>query len=522
MRRRFVPAISILALLLAASAVCAGPPRIDLAGDGAPRPFELSASGPVSLPFAAATPGPVHIDIVSRGAVTVTLVRSNGKRTQQSGSGAFSVDDQVTAEDVAQGQIWDISVRAAKSDGKVSGTVAVRHPAGESGGVNEQLARISQRPKPARPAAPAASGGADKIVATQRAQLAQEIAARHLAEIARVRSDLPPEAVPLLTSRANLLGQGRTFDEINAQAPVPASGVTGSSAKTTLAAPRVAPNFSAPTTQTAPASTPPVNNPPGTPGTPPPGFHAPAPVLQLLSVNQGDPGTTVIIYGQNFGAYSLDRTGGASYATVHFLVANGIDRPGSVLSWSDSKIVVEVPLYTGIPEYAGQLYVKTADDQTSSQTSFRFMPRLDIATLYMPPITKNGPDEYAFADSTLSDDLPVAFLDAPNPAAYFPNAEVERFSGFFGNAANDTFYNTRQLLNGWKVKSCDAAMSNGAPGVQTSDPDRAYANITECRVGTSSPFVKMHWWMDGSYEISPMVLGYGFVVTIIGPEGMPY
>ena len=519
MRRPLINAFTTLALLLAAGDAYAAQPRIDLAGDGALRPFELNDSDPVNLPFAAATPGPVHVDIISRGAVTVTLVRSNGKRAQQSGAGAFSLDDQVTAEDVAQGQIWNISVRAAKSGGKISGTVAVRHPVGESGPVTEQLARISQRAKPARPPAPAPAEGADTALITQRAQMAQDIAKRHLAEINRVHDDLPPEAVPLLTSRANLLGQGRTFDEINAQAPIPANGVAAGTSKTTLAAGRLAPNFSSTASQSAQgtaASAPPA----GTPGTPPPGFHAPAPVLQLLSANQGDPGTTVIIHGQNFGAFFSDQA--RAYGTVHFVVANGIDQVGIVASWSDTKIVVEVPLYTGIPEYAGQLYVKTTDEQTSAPTAFRFIPRMDIATLYMPPITQNGPNDYAFADSTLSDDLPVGFLDEPRPDLRSPNAEVHRWSGFFGNAANDTFYNTRQLQNGWKVRSCDTAMSNGAPGIQTSDPDHAYANITECRVGTSSPFVKMHWWMEGDYGINPQLLGYGFTVTIIGPKGMPY
>ena len=510
MRRLSVTALTSLALLFTAQAAQAAQPRIDLTGDGAPRPFELNASDPVSLPFAAATPGPVHIDIVSKGAVTVTLVRGNGKRVTQSGSGAFSLDDQVTAEDVAQGQIWDISVRAAKGSGSISGTVAVHHPAGDGNAANAELQKFSQRPKPAKPQISVPAGNAAQLLATQKAQLAQDTAARHLAEIKRTQNDLPPDVVSLLTARANLLGQRRTVDEINAQAPIRVSSVTASSLKNTVAATRVTPNVPGLSNATAsPApSTPPVNTP------------APAPDMRTLSVSQGDPGTSVIIRGQNFGALCTCGGSTVSYASVHFTLPNGKEDTGGILSWTDNAIVVEVPSEWGMNQYAGQIYVKTLDGQTSAPAPFTYLPRLDVAVLEMPAITQNGPDHYAFADSTLSDDLPVAFLDAPTYG--YPNADVARWSGFFGNAANDTFYNTRQLQNGWKVKSCDLGLSSGWTGVQTSDPNSANASITECRVGTSSPFVKMHWWMDGGYYVDDQFLAYGFTVTITGPVGLPY
>ena len=65
------------------------------------------------------------------------------------------------------------------------------------------------------------------------------------------------------------------------------------------------------------------------------------------------------------------------------------------------------------------------------------------------------------------------------------------------------------LKNGWVVDSVNFGV------VYISG--NANAGVSDNRIGTNSPFVKVHWWMDAFSAVT-----YNLSVTIKGPKGVPY
>lgn len=79
------------------------------------------------------------------------------------------------------------------------------------------------------------------------------------------------------------------------------------------------------------------------------------------------------------------------------------------------------------------------------------------------------------------------------------------------------------LKNGWVVERAYLVhvdhpvqgRSEDKPGVYTIGKAGAY--ITESRVGTAFPYIKVHWWVDPGASIN-----YSPRVEIRGPLGLPY
>jgi hypothetical protein len=224
------------------------------------------------------------------------------------------------------------------------------------------------------------------------------------------------------------------------------------------------------------------------------------PVIQQISVTEGDPGTPVLLNGDGFG----DTAG-----EVHFIVANGKDLKATTAYWSNGQIMTEVPYLDGVNAYDGIVYVQHFDGRKSSFSSFRFKPPLDVVVLGTPDCTVKAKDIWGLNYCAQYKDSLVSSQAADNVWI----AAIEHLSEIASFNADDLFWMTNTLKNGWIVSSC---------GVLVADRTfRGTATVTECRAGTNSPFTKVHWWID-SASGSSSIITYAPRVTITGPKGLPY
>lgn len=221
-----------------------------------------------------------------------------------------------------------------------------------------------------------------------------------------------------------------------------------------------------------------------TPPSQPPGPTTP--VITSLSVSQGQPGDPVMITGNNFGP---------GLGEIYFVIANGKDvkAPAGAI-WSDGQIFTSVPDATGLLAFNGQVYVKRAADQRiSNLVSFRFEPALDIRRLGIT------------ADAQIA-----------SPGGNILNREIWRRSDspFWGHKGNDYFFNNSRLRNGW-------VMENGFVTIFSQKCANAY--VQETKAGTNWPYLDVRWWIEGcnTGDIFGGQIGYGILITIRGPKGVP-
>jgi hypothetical protein len=178
-------------------------------------------------------------------------------------------------------------------------------------------------------------------------------------------------------------------------------------------------------------------------------------------------------------------------------------------SYADNQIWLQVPDISGFGPYQGQLYV-TRGQLRSAPVPFQFFPALDFVQLSLGcdnPQASITPIDYGCPykkDNWL-------FPPPDNPNNWVVHTGLEDLSG---HKAEDRFYLTTVLKNGWVVDSVaiDSWNFKAADG----GPDGG-AYIVESRVGTNSPYVDVHWWTDAFGVVS-----YHVVVNIRGPRGLPY
>jgi hypothetical protein len=85
---------------------------------------------------------------------------------------------------------------------------------------------------------------------------------------------------------------------------------------------------------------------------------------------------------------------------------------------------------------------------------------------------------------------------------------------FWSPSGDDQLFTTTLLKNGWKVYSpptvTDVHGFNGGGG----------AYLAGSRIGTNSPYVDVHWWVNVGFFCSSDY-GYGVTIPIEGPLGTP-
>jgi len=216
-----------------------------------------------------------------------------------------------------------------------------------------------------------------------------------------------------------------------------------------------------------------------------------APQISPLGVSQGQPGDPVTINGSGFGA---------NPGQINFIVNPGQTVQASADYWSDTQIITSVPQVSGIPGYSGNVFVVTC--QQSNAVPFQFNPEIDVEQL---PIARN---DAAFGDASCGIDV-CASIHRIEADGSVSNLLVA--GGFTGRRGDDIFFQGYQLKNGWVLDSVNLSLGRA--------PDKSNgAQIGADSVGSSSPFVDIHWW-----DSSPLgSASYVMAIYIHGPAGVPY
>jgi hypothetical protein len=441
-----------------------------------PQKFDIGGPESATFGFMVTQPGPVAIDVQTNGApVVATLQGAVPRAAEQGGSGTLHLAYQVTPQNLQVSAVWTVRIAlippAAAAGARAGGTIVVHAPLVDPAAAQALLdkanpraqaslqARAQQRRDPQALATQAAQ--MDAVLNGRRAQYDQQ---RQQVR-AQMHAQLQPLAAAAQMRLANRVGTRGLAQE--------------SSARMTAAPSRAA---NPPTTPGTGSSSQPIV---GVGSSPSPQTVA-NPVINSLSVAQGQPGDPVAISGSGF----------ASGGEVHFLINPGQDVVAHVDIWSDTQVFAEVPDASGVLGFNGQAYIVRAGDNIRSNfVPFRFNPGVEFRDLR----------------STMDRVLQPPFNAEHSPADTIFRDNANPFAGFQGN---DVLFASTQLKNGWVVEDafayCDTFILRCAGG--------AYALIVPR--GSSSPATTMHWWID-SAGLDESIMDYTFAVRIVGPKGVP-
>jgi hypothetical protein len=196
----------------------------------------------------------------------------------------------------------------------------------------------------------------------------------------------------------------------------------------------------------------------------------------------------------------LIRGAGFSNPEVHFVIKPGKDLVMPVDYWNDTTILTAVPDVDGIPEACNvQVYLKCGSHQSALQT-FRFIPETVLQVLDTQKLHELY--KYDFSFQAHNDEDSGFFFGSEELSGY-------HVSDFIGHKDDDELFSAARLKNGWVVDSVTHALGGwGGHG----------SFVKEDRIGTDSPYVKVHWWVDPVWS----EIVYHVSIYISGPKGVPY
>jgi hypothetical protein len=454
-----------------------------------PARFALTAASRDSFGFAVGQPGVVVVTVNAQGApVSVVLRKPDGAQVERVGGGRIVLDYNASAQDVARGLLWMVYIAPASGSDKSaanagvartavisSGTVEVKHPLADERRVQAELgpALASVQQRLASP--PTFPDIGTSRSAKLEAEVVQQQTRRQNAMLEGLRGRLSAEASRAMAQHIERRAAARTSDVALATA-------VGGRAQASLA---VAPPSGAVGTgqiRSANTSVAPVS----AGGT---AAEVATPSIASLSVNAGQPGDPVLIAGGGFGATAGE---------VRFIVGQGKELVAPMMSWSDTQIFVAVPEASGLQAFAGQLYVRRAGGQ-SRLVPFQFNPSIEVREIRPFP------------------DRRECLIRGGELGSHWGGHVRHDFgSALFGTKDYDEFFQARQLRNGWTVR--EVVLQPHEVFATTLFGARGGVDVAEWRPGSSSPYVKLHWWVDGL-----SVLRYRTpAVVIAGPRGVPH
>lgn len=440
-------------------------PSPQMQGPAWPQKFELLAGDgisygvPVALPAGRA--GAVAVTVQTQGApVVVSLLSQDGRvLARREGTGQLLLEHPVVPQDLAAGPAWSVLIQlaapppqAAPRQVLATGSVSVNAPWADQATLQKAIQTSAQRVQ---------------LKQAQRAQaLTGEVAGVSSAFAQQLQADAARQAAARQQSQRAAL---------DARFPVQPQAAT--SRFEPVGKPR-APTMS----KTQPAG----NAVPSTSAQTAPSFNP--------DKAEGDPGTPVNLAGAALGA---------TPGEVHFVVANGRDLVAPVDFWSDAQVRIRVPDVEGVATYDGVIYVRRADGTTSAYRPFRFLPRLKTVML---GITPNPHAPTAILDANLALDCMARRQQC------YKDTDL-----FFGAKGDDEFFVNTRMTNGWVVQ---APLLYGSDNPQVSPRPQVIGvggiNVAEVRVGTNSPYLRVHWWLGILSHLT-----YGPGVIVVGPAGLP-
>jgi hypothetical protein len=424
----------------------------------APKAFAVTGSGRDSFNFYASQLGPIRVQVQSRGApVVITVFHPDGRKVDQTGSGEFTFEDTVSAADIARGHVWGIGVRAASattaSSTVASGSIIVTHPASDRAAVQAQLDTLPSR-----------------------TQVVVQLTEQN-------RGTIKPTLI------------GATVLPTTTTPPSPMANAT-----VTIMSPVVM-------GQTVPL---------------PP--REPIPVVRY-SIMEGGPGAPMVVFGKDLfppgtGAGRVRQNTAAYPAEVHFITPDGQEitvaaaavedfyngRVGNdtetdpQVTWDgrpfstryQRNYTISVPHVVAQQNTTLVMYFKSTDGRVSPRVNFTYKPPMRDEYMWLPI----GPDGKLY-DSTISSIYPNITL----------TDKIKRDSYLLGFTGYDTFYNSYQLRNGWKVMGVEVKLGYGLG---------SGAEIVEHRIGTPSPYVKVRWYLEPTFLMSSD-LAYTIKIHVRGP-----
>ncbi len=189
--------------------------------------------------------------------------------------------------------------------------------------------------------------------------------------------------------------------------------------------------------------------------------------------------------------------GGPSGSAVYLIDASGKEYALSVSSWTNTHIVARAPALAGFVNPLNcKIYVKTKAGK-SDPKPITLKPSLTIALMLLNDIMMTS--DYVFRNP-----------DSNGGFALFPNVTTGMWlSGshrprWLGHRDDDEYFLKRKLRNGWVVDSIDFDGEN--------------TRLDGSRIGTDSPYLKIHWWSDGPWQTA----SYTVKVFVRGPVGTMY
>lgn len=428
-----------------------------------PQSFEIAGKESASFGFAVTQPGSVVVDVQWNGPpLKVELIGPN--RAVQSGQGRLTLNFVVTPADVQRGVFWGINMALQTPDrATAKGELTVRHPAVDQAVMNAAVEALESREAAAQKQRSLRGSDDSKL----RPQVDKAFNARKV-QLEQQQSQTRAIAFENLRPLA-VQAQTRMTQSVSSRAVPPSD--TG-----------------IPLEKLPPGTRRPVDPPPPPVPPPPPPAAVPSPAISSLNVGQGQPGDPVLINGTALGAAG----------EVHFIVNPGKDLIAPVQVWTDTQVFVTVPDVAGVLSYNGLVYIVRGSDQAKTNlVPWRFNPTLELRALRWTTDSRlKGPlENWSFAPTTVQH-------GNGNP--------------FFGFKDDDEIFVTTRLKNAWLVDS--VSVTCAVPWGNGMCDGNAYA--IDSRIGTDSPYLKVHWWVAPAFGGFKSTY-YQYVVGIIGPKGVP-
>lgn len=190
---------------------------------------------------------------------------------------------------------------------------------------------------------------------------------------------------------------------------------------------------------------------------------------------------------------------------VHAVDGVGVDTVLPVDSWSDTHIIAHAPSvygFTGTKPFT--VYVKNGAGKSDTK-QFSLTPTTDVILMSLAELKDTH--DYVL----INKGSPYCSCMSSSPITTYMTGrhQADMFGGFKGE---DEYFLNRKLQNGWVVDkvTCKPFNSTALGG--------ADSYTVETRVGTNSPYVRVHWWCDAMWGET----SYNFSIQIKGPKGTQY
>lgn len=454
-----------------------------------PQPFSVRGPETSSFGFAVTQPGPISVEVQWQGPpLRVSLQGPNA--VEQTGAGRVVLNYVVTPQDVQRGVLWSANVSLQTAAPTVAnGQIVVRHPPVDA--ASAQRAAQSLHSSITKQQIDAANAQADahveRAIAARKAQFAESVARREQTERQhfRQRLSVPSVARPAPAAPA--------ADGVSSRAVPPGNAA-------------INPGFKMP---------------------PAPKVFPPAPPFQIASLSEtsGGPKKGLVIVGSGFRS---DPGGGVVRGRVYLTIPPGLVAPcpgctlvagevprdqaqaATIVSWSDTAIVAELPDLAGVMPYPAEIFV-SRDGELSNRVPFSFIPRQELRVIRAIPGDRRHSGTILTAPPTTNGGM-VQRLRLPVP-----------FGEFAGEKGNDEYFLRTQLKNGWTMSGMQFFPQGQLFNAQTGggELNALYSLLggayVESQGGGPNPYLNVRWWINPFRAF----MVYRYTIDIVGPAGVP-